>query len=354
MSAFEDNFGKIGSSNLNDILLPRTGKMRKEVRTGPGFGVDTSVIDLGNNLGLAISSDPLSLIPSLGLKESAWLSVHLLVNDMATTGFSPQYAQFVLNLSPELPKEKFEEYWEYIHQFCEEVGVAITGGHTGQIEGQNSTIPGGGTMFLITPLDEIITSDGAEPGDLIVVTKETALNSTAILAMSFPETVKENLGEDVYQTACDNFYRTSSLADALAASEILKNKMELKAMHDVTEGGILGAIAEMAEASNCGFRVDDSKLPVGETPKQIAELFEIDHRFCVGAGSMIMAVKSGCEEKLIKHLESKSIPATVVGEMTEISAGKTIIKNGIEKEFLFDGTDPYWAAFFKAMKAGWK
>lgn len=354
MSAFEDNFGKIGSSNLNDILLPRTGKKRDEVRTGPGFGVDTSVIDLGNNLGLAISSDPLSLIPSLGLKESAWLSVHLLVNDMATTGFSPQYSQFVLNLSPELKKEKFEEYWENIHQFCEKVGVAITGGHTGQIEGQNSTIPGGGTMFLSAPLDQIITSDGAEPGDKIVVTKETALNSTAILAMSFPETVKNNLGVEIYQIACDNFYRTSSLADALAATEILKNRTELKAMHDVTEGGVLGAIAEMAEASSCGFRVEDAKLPVGETPKQIAELFEIDHRFCVGAGAMIMAVKPGCEEKLIEHLESQSVPATVVGEMTESSSGKTLIENGEENEFLFDGTDPYWAAFFKAMKAGWK
>lgn len=354
MSAFEDNFGKIGSSNLNDILLPRTGKKRKEVRTGPGFGLDTSVIDLGNNLGLAISSDPLSLIPSLGLKKSAWLSVHLLVNDMATTGFSPQYAQFVLNLSPDFEKEKFEEYWEYIHQFCEEIGVAITGGHTGQIEGQRSTIPGGGTMFLSAPLDEMITSDGAEPGDLIIVTKEAALNSTAILAMSFPETVKSTLGEEIWQTVCDNFYRTSSLPDALAASEILENKTELKAMHDVTEGGVLGAIAEMAEASKCGFLIDDSKLPVGEAPKQVAELFEIDHRFCVGAGSMIMAVKPGCEDQLIQHLESQSIPATVVGEMTKNSSGRKIIENGAQKELSFDGSDPYWAAFFKAMKAGWK
>lgn len=354
MSAFEDNFGKIGSSNLSDILLPRTGKKRREVRTGPGFGVDTSVIDLGNDLGLAISSDPLSLIPSLGLKESAWLSVHLLVNDMATTGFSPQYAQFVLNLSPDLPKEKFEEYWEYIHQFCEEVGVAITGGHTGQIVGQNSTIPGGGTMFLSASLNEIITSDGAEPGDLIVVTKETALNSTAILAMSFPETVKKNLGEEIYQTACDNFYRTSSLPDALAASEILENKTELKAMHDVTEGGVLGAIAEMAEASGCGFKVDDAKIPVGEAPKKIAELFEIDHRFCVGAGSMIMAVKPGCDEKLVEYLESQSIPATIVGKMTDVSEGRKIIEQEEVKEFSFDGTDPYWAAFFNAIKEGKK
>lgn len=354
MSAFEDSLGKIDSLNLRDILLPRLGKTRKEVRTGPGYGIDTSVIDLENNLGLAVSSDPLSLIPSLGLKESAWLSVHLLVNDMATTGFAPQFAQFVFNLPEGFSKNDFEMYWDYIHRFCEETGVAITGGHTGQIEGQKSTIPGGGTMFLTAPLNEIITSDGAEPGDIIIVTKETALNSTAILAMSFPETVKNKLGEEVYKTACENFYRTSSLPDAMAATQILENKTELKAMHDVTEGGVLGAIAEMAEASGCGFSVYDSKLPVGTAPKQIAELFQIDHRLCVGAGSMIMAVKAGCEHNLIDHLESKSISATVVGQMTDESSGRKIIENGEMKEFLFDGNDPYWAAFFKAMKEGWK
>lgn len=354
MSAFENNLGKIDSSTFRDLLLPRGGKKREEVITGPRYGVDTSVIDLGNNLGLAVSSDPLSLIPSLGLKESAWLSVHLLVNDMATTGFAPQYAQFVLNLPADLSKADFEEYWEYVHLFCEEAGVAITGGHTGQIEGQNSTIPGGGTMFLTAPLDSIITSDGAEPGDAIVVTKETALNSTAILAMSFPETVKNKLGKEIYETACDNFYRTSSLKDGLAAAGILENKTELKAMHDVTEGGVLGAISEMAEASGCGFVVEDSKLPVGEASKAIAELFEIDHRLCIGAGSMIMAVKADMVQKLVRHLENKSIPASVVGRITEKKEDCTIIENGEEKEFSFDGNDPYWVAFFKAMKAGWK
>lgn len=353
MSAFDNNFGKIDSSTFRDILLSRCGKQRKEIVTGPGYGVDTAVIDIGNNLGLAVSSDPLSLIPSLGLKESAWLSVHLLINDMATTGFAPQYAQFVLNLPAELSRDNFETYWNFIHQFCEENGVAITGGHTGKVPNQHSTMPGGGTMFLTAPLDQMITSDGADPGDKIVVTKESALNSTSILAMSFPETVKNKLGQDIYETACDNFYRTSSLTDALKATEVLENRTELKAMHDVTEGGVLGAIAEMAEASGCGFTVESLKILVGEAPRRVAKLFGIDHRYCVGAGSMIMAVKPGKEHELIRYLEAQSIPASVVGKLSEKEEGFKLIENGEENDFSFDGNDPYWAAFFKAMEAGW-
>jgi hydrogenase expression/formation protein HypE len=354
MSAFEDNSGKIAAAAFKDVLLPHHGARREEVLVGPQFGVDTAVINLGNNLGMAVSSDPLSLIPSIGLKESAWLSVHLLANDMASTGFAPMYAQFVLNLPTSLSLEAFNEYWRYMHQFCQDIGVSITGGHTGQIEGQNSTISGGGTMFLTAPLDEILTSNKAQPGDLLIVTKETALVSTSILAMSFPETVKNKLGREVWERGCENFYRTSSLPDALAAKEVLQSHTELTAMHDVTEGGVLGAICEMANASNCGFRVYNDALPVGEAQQQLAALFSIDHRFCVGAGSMIMAVRPGSEQKLISHLGSKAIKATVVGELTAKEDGFRIVKHDEEKPLLFDGKDPYWEAFFNAYKAGWK
>ncbi len=353
MSAFEDQSGKINSELFREIVQPKIGRRRSDVVKGPKFGVDTSVIDLGNGNGLAISSDPLSLIPSLGLKESAWLTVHLLVNDMATTGFAPQYAQFVLNLPPDFPRESFEEYWEHIHTMCDDIGVAITGGHTAQVPGQESTTPGGGTMFLQAPLDEIITSDGAEPGDRIVITKESALTATSILAMSFPETVQDKCGKEIYEQGCENFYRTSSLPDALAAAGVLEPNTELKAMHDVTEGGLLGGISEMAEASGCGFRIENEHLPAGETPKKIAELFEIDHRLCVGAGSMAIAVQNDKADHLVEQLQKQSIPAAVVGEMTPEDEGNLLIENGEEKEFSFDGKDPYWNAFFKALEEGW-
>src|SRR5690554_3856257 len=127
MSTWENQSGKIPADTFESVILPQNGKSRSEVRTGPHFGVDTAVIDLGDGRGLAISSDPLSIIPSLGLRESAWLSVHLLVNDMATTGFSPMYAQFVLNLPVTLTEKEFRGYWGHLHHFCDDAGVAITG-----------------------------------------------------------------------------------------------------------------------------------------------------------------------------------------------------------------------------------
>src|SRR5690625_1831794 len=142
MFKMEKNTGKIEKDFFKNFIKKKCGKGKDEIQNGPKFGVDVAVINMPNNQSLALASDPLSLIPQLGLKESAWLSVQLTANDIATTGFPPMYGQFVLNLPSNFSQQDFQVYWEHIHQFCSDIGLAITGGHTGFVEGQNSTIVG--------------------------------------------------------------------------------------------------------------------------------------------------------------------------------------------------------------------
>jgi len=348
------SLGKISNGGFEEIILPRCGHPRSEVKSGPAFGVDVSLVDIGGGMGLALTSDPLSLIPSLGLQESAWLSVHLMANDMGTTGFAPMYAQMVLNLPSGLSKPDFTTYWNYIHQYCNDIGVAITGGHTGSIEGQNSTIAGGGTMLLTAPLNNILLSHQANVGDVIIVTKECALSSSAILAMCFPETVKNKLGKEIYDQACALFYQTSSLPDALIASGAHEPCREVTAMHDVTEGGVLGAVYEMAISSGNGVLVHNQLLPQGNAQESICELFGIDSRFCIGAGSMVMAVKPDAASNVLQRLQKNNIKGTIIGEFIPKEQGYKLVDEDVEADLPYYSTDPYWAAFFNAYKEGWK
>lgn len=344
--------GKIHLEDFESILLSNCGAQRKEVHSGPQFGVDVSVIELPNGFSLAATSDPLSLIPSLGLSESAWLSVHLMANDMATTGFAPQYAQLVLNLPVTLSMDDFKTYWDYIHQYCKEIGIAITGGHTGFIEGQQSSIAGGGTLFTIAPSGQILLSKYAKPGDAILVTKECGLSSTAILAMCFPDTVQNRLGKEIYNEAAALFPKTSSLPDALAAVSI--DRSAITAMHDVTEGGVLGAIYELATASGNGAKIYNDKLPISEISTAVCSLFSLDPRFCIGAGAMVITCQYGCTEKIIQQLAGKGIACTFVGEIVPKAQGIRIVEDNGEKAIPYTREDPYWAAFFQAIKSGWK
>jgi hydrogenase expression/formation protein HypE len=354
MAAFEDFSGKVSSKVFKDELMNLCGAERKEVLCGPTFGVDTAIVDLGDGQALAVSSDPLSLISSLGMKVSAWLSVHLLANDMSTTGFAPQFAQFILNLPPSITRDQFAEYWGFIHEICKELGIAITGGHTGQVPGQESTIAGGGTMFLKAPKDQLLSSSQAQAGDSVILTKHAAISSTSILAMAFPQTVMDAFGRGTQEKASSNFWKLSVLPEASIAARTLKPKEELHSMHDVTEGGILGALIEMAEASGLGFLLDMDKVSVPDEVRKVAQLFEIDPMISVGAGAMLMSVKAGFEERLIKALGENGIPASVIGVFTAEKSKVIQKENGVVDEADFDGKDPYWEAFFKAVQAGKK
>jgi hydrogenase maturation factor len=349
-----DKLGKIEHYLFKQIIQNKCGQARKEVIAGPEFGVDVSVVELHDGIAMALTSDPLSLIPSLGLQESAWLSVHLMVNDMATTGFAPMYGQFVLNLPSSFSKSDFKIYWDYIHKFCAEIKVAITGGHTGFIEGQNSTIAGGGTLITVAPKNKILVSKKAKAGNAILVTKSCAISSAAILAMSFPETVKKKAGNEIYQHACSSFYHTSSLQDALIAVGKNNEHEEVTAMHDVTEGGVLGAIYELAIASGNGAIIYNDQLPIEDVQKKVCEIFNLDPRYCIGAGSMIITCEKEKSNDIISRLNKCNIACVKVGELTEKQNGIRLLENDKVSNLKYYEEDPYWSAFFKALKESWK
>ncbi|WP_300441174.1 AIR synthase-related protein [Christiangramia sp.] len=346
--------GKIDPDFFKKIISKKTGFRRKEVTTGPEFGVDVSVVDLPSGMAMVSTSDPLSLIPTLGLKESAWLSIQLMVNDMATTGFAPMYGQFVLNLPKNFSDREFQEYWNYIDEFCNSAGIGITGGHTGFIEGQNSTIAGGGTLTSIIKKDKIKLSKNAKEGDVILVTKSCAISSSAILAMSFPQTVQNKAGMENYQRACDSFYNTSSLKDAMIAMASIESHEEITAMHDVTEGGVLGAIYELATASNKGAIIYDNKLPVKELQKAVCSIFSLDPKYCIGAGSMIITCKEGSEQQIVEALNKEDITCSCVGKIIRKEEGVNLEENKELHKLSYVENDPYWEAYFNAWKAGWK
>jgi hydrogenase maturation factor len=118
---------------------------------------------------------------------------------------------------------------------------------------------------------------------------------------------------------------------------------------------VLGAVYEMASAANKGVLVDAANLPVEPAVKGIFDVFDLDPHYCIGAGSMLIAAKKDKAEELINKLKEEEIDATVIGEFTEpIKGVKTVDKAGKLHDIIYPEKDPYWTAFFKAIKQGWK
>ena len=86
-------------------------------------------------------------------------------------------------------------------------------------------------------------------------------------------------------------------------------------MHDVTEGGILGALWEMSKAMNKGLAVDIDKIPISKETREICKIFDINPLRLISSGSMIIISPEG--EKLSKELSKAGILATIIGKVVE-------------------------------------
>lgn len=83
--------------------------------------------------------------------------------------------------------------------------------------------------------------------------------------------------------------------------------MAATAMHDATEGGVLGAVWEVAECSGLGVDVFVEKIPVKEETKKICKAMGIDYLGLISSGTMIIAAENG--EKLAERLQEEGIAA---------------------------------------------
>ena len=345
--------GKISASAFEAIIRPHLGAARDEVRLGPATGRDTAIVSLGHGQVMAITTDPLSFIPGLGPEDSAWTSLHLIVNDLVTSGLEPMYASVDLNLPPGFTDKTFEAYWSALHAECERLGVAIVAGHTGRYGDDEGTVIGGGTILGIGPDDRYLEPRFARPGDRLIVTKGAMIATTGLLARAFPETVRSAFGKPLLRTAQELLHHYPVIRDARAALSIGRRDQGVSALHDATEGGVLGALYELATAAELGARVELERIPIAKETAQIAELFGIDPTIGLSEGSLLVAARPHRAEAVVDALEAEGIPAADVGELTR-ETEFTLIADGHERPWTPPSEDPYWRAYGKAVERGWR
>lgn len=344
--------GKIDRSFFSRFIYPNLGASNPNVLVGPRYGVDNAVLRVSPDTIMVVTTDPLSIIPSLGMRDSAWITSHLLASDVATSGFRPQFAVLDFNLPPQMEEKEFKSYWIHLHKELEKLGVAIVGGHTGAYEGCGFTVVGGGCMMALGPSDKYLVSSMASPGDLLLMTKSAAIAATGILARSFPEKIDLEFGHQFVTSAQEYLKSFSTVEDALEAAAVGVREEGVKAMHDITEGGVLGGVWEMAAASNVGVSVDVGAIPISPETRELCRLFKIDPLYTLGEGALLIAVEPRIADEVISKLQSRNIHCTSIGRFTPKNQG--MVESKSKRKLAPLTSDPYWKAYWQAVKHGWK
>src|SRR5437867_885589 len=345
--------GKPSRETLASTVWRFTSARSRGVIVGPTPGVDAPVLHHGEGRVLVANGDPISLIRSLGPEDSATMSLYEVASDVATSGQSPRYVMLDLNLPPDLSDQVLSRYWKSINKTCLQLGVSILGGHTGRFEGCDYSIIGGATMWTTCRRNQFLTSSMASNGDDLIFTKSAAYGATSVLTRAFPRTVRKHLGSSLFEKAWKYMRGTNTVNDSLSAVKAGIHQRGVTAIHDVTEGGSLAAIVELAGASDLGGIIDVESIPISEETQQNRKLL---HRYpltSLGEGSLIIASRPDRTRRVINILQSRGTKATLIGHLSSKTRGLYGVSGRGRFKIRHPERDPYWNAYWRALRKGW-
>ena len=307
-------------------ILNQTEITDKRVLVGPGIGMDCAVLDLGDKL-LVLKSDPITFATD----EIGWYAVQINANDLATTGATPRW-MMVTVLLPEGKTDEalILEINEQLQGACAKLGITVIGGHTEVTYGIDRPILSS-TLIGEVERDKLITPRGAAPGDHLLLTKGVPIEATAILTREFPERLADVLTSAEIKEAANFLHNpgigiTRDARIALAAGKVT-------AMHDPTEGGLAGALWELADACGHAILVEPDSVHIPELSAKVCQAFGLDPLATIASGALLLAVRAEDAETMRIAFKGNGIPCTQIGV---IEAGESGLWRSV------DGKRSFW------------
>ncbi len=310
--------GKLPPDVLRKRVLSKL-PVDSSVLLGPEVGEDAAIIDLGEGL-LITHPDPVTG----GGNLAGYLSIFVATNDIATRGVMPKWVVSVILLREKATYEELDRIVDQIVEASREVGVSVVGGHTEVTTDLTFNVVVTTAFGYAKKGEKVLSTKDAKPGDLIVMTKAVALEGTAILAN---ELADEVLPEEVVERASSFIKEISVVREAMIARDYAN------AMHDPTEGGLLGGVQEMAMSSGNGFVIYEERVPIRRETEILCRSLGVDPLRLISSGSLLISVPPDGAEELVRRLKEGGIEASVIGRFTDEPNMVVIRKDG-RKEVL--------------------
>lgn len=333
--------GKLSTNALRDLL--RFIKKTPDLIVPPLPGFDAGVHEIGDNMCVVIATDPCLGVPR---EWFGWLLIHYSASDVALFGAQPRFCTVNLLGPPKTRKTIFEKVMEQACKAAEEIGMSIVTGHTGTYEGL-STLVGTCTAYGFIEKDKLITPGGAQPGDYLLCTKPVGLETLVNFVLTHRGLARKLFGRERTRELGEQVVMQTCVEEALA----LARTGSVSAMHDATEGGIVTALNEMADASNVGFSLDFAKFPLLPETQKLAEHFHLTWKQTISmssTGTLLATVSPHKKDEVIKALSGKRF-TNIIGFFSE--SEKRLIKyRGKKAKFPRKADDPYAKIFASIVK----
>ncbi len=298
--------GKLANEVLEKIVISHIKAKRKEILVGAAIGKDSAVVDFGEEV-CVMSTDPITG----ATKDIGRLAIHISCNDVATCGAEPLGVLLTILAPPETTEEDIEEIMKDASKAAEEINIEIMGGHTEITDGVNRIIISS-TVIGKQKKDKLPNTKDIKVGDKVIVTKYIGIEGTSIIAKELFHKLKDTLGEEKLIEAQYLGKMISVVKEGTICGEI-----GVKYMHDITEGGVFGAVWEAANAVNMGVKIKENLIPVKTITKEICSSLNINAYRLISSGSMLIIADEEKALKINDELTRHGIKSTIIGEVIE-------------------------------------
>lgn len=288
----------------------------------PGVGEDIAAVNVENEDVLVLTSDPITFTA----EKIGEYAVLVNANDIATAGAVPRWLLttllFPMATTPSMVRHVMAE----LTRVCRRWGITLCGGHTEITDAVTRPIVTG-MMAGTVKKDRFLDKSRMRPGDLILLTKGVAVEGTAIIAAEFEDRLTGlKVPKDVIDRAKGFLSHIGILEEARIASET----PGVKAMHDVTEGGLATALEEFSIAGGYGIRVHMKKIPVFPETQTLSRALGVDPLGLIGSGSLLICCRPEIKASLMGQIRDAGIDTACIGEVLNVEPGIAPVSDGDE------------------------
>lgn len=314
--------GKLDTDLLKETVFSHILHLRPEVMVRPGVGEDCATIDFGK-YECVMSTDPITA----AISEIGRLAIHITCNDIASNGVEPLGIMLAMMLPIGTTVGEIETIMMQAQEVASSLGVEIIGGHTEITPAVNRPV------IVSTAIGRTLAggsqkAENMRPGDIILMTKQAGLEGTGIIASDFADQLSEVLTAEEIAEAKGYMNLVSVVKEGVAAGN-----MGTAGMHDITEGGVLGAVWELSEISGVGVELEEDKIPVSEVTRKICDHFGINYLRLISSGCMMIIVHPDREEAVMEAIRNVGVDVTRIGRVMEQGALRVLIgKDGVVRE----------------------
>ena len=338
--------GKPSPSRLMALLGGNFGAPCGETLVAPGPGLDAAVLSLAGGQVMAIAEDPIFPAPGLPLDLLGWFTVHIGASDIAVTGIRPRFMTYTLLLPPTCPESDVLSIVASISDTARELGISILGGHTGWYDAVTIPTVGGVTVWGFAEQSKWISPGGAQNGDVILMTKGPAIEAAALLAVLYKDELTDKISKASLDQALGRVHQITVVKDALSAFDA----GGVNAMHDATEGGILGGIHEMAAAANLPALVNLDNIDIPSDIQSVARALNFDPWCAISEGSLLASVKPERVPQVQEAWLRTGIVSYELGRFDEKLECCMVVRNGTRTRLAESERDPFWDLFFAGLR----